>query len=43
MISSKKAWIMKAKILKTEEVSVYSANKEYMKLVKILYKWEDVK
>lgn len=37
------SWIMKAKILNMEQVSVYAANKEYMKLVKILYKWEVVK
>lgn len=37
------SWIMKAKILNTEEVSVYAATKEYMKFTKILYKWEVVK
>ena len=37
------SWIMKVKILKTEEVSVYAAHEEYMKLVKIWYKWESVK
>ena len=37
------SWIMKAKILNMEQVSVYAANIEYMNLVKILYKWEDVK
>lgn len=37
------SWIMKAKILNIDNISVYAANKEYMKLVKILYKWEDVK
>lgn len=36
------SWIMKAKILNMEQVSVYAANIEYMKLVKILYKWEVV-
>lgn len=37
------SWIMNAKILDTQEIVVYAATKEYMKLVKILYKWEDVK
>lgn len=37
------SWIMKAKILNTEEVSVYAAHEEYMKLAKIVYKWEVVK
>lgn len=37
------SWIMKAKILNTEEVSVYAATKEYMKLVNIWYKWEVVR
>lgn len=37
------SWIMKAKILDTKETVVYAANKEYMKLAKILYKWEVVK
>lgn len=36
------SWIMKAKILNMEQVSVYAANEEYMTLVKILYKWEVV-
>lgn len=34
------SWIMKANILDMEQVSVYAANKEYMNLVKIWYKWE---
>lgn len=34
---------MKAKILDIEQVSVYAATKEYMKLVKIYYKWEVLK
>lgn len=37
------SWIMKAKILDIEQVSVYAATKEYMKLVKIYYKWEVLK
>lgn len=37
------SWIMKAKILDTRETAVYAANKEYMKLVNIFYKWEVVK
>ena len=37
------SWIMKAKILNMEQVSVYAENEEYMKLVKIWYKWEVVK
>lgn len=37
------SWIMKAKILNIKQVSVYAANKEYMNLVNIWYKWEDVK
>lgn len=37
------SWIMKAKILNTEEVSVYAAHEEYMYLAKIWYKWEVVK
>lgn len=37
------SWIMKAKILNIEQVSVYAASEEYMKLVNILYKWESVK
>lgn len=36
------SWIMKAKILDTKETIVYAANVEYMKLAKILYKWEVV-
>lgn len=35
-------WVMKAKILDMEQVSVYAGTKEYMKLAKILYKWEVV-
>lgn len=34
------SWIMKAKILNIEQLSVYAANEEYMTLVKIYYKWE---
>lgn len=34
------SWIMKAKILNIEQVTVYAANEEYMNLVNILYKWE---
>lgn len=37
------SWIMKAKILNREEVSVYAATEEYMKLVNIWYKWEVVR
>lgn len=37
------SWIMKAKILNIEQVSVYAEIKEYMKFIKILYKWEVVK
>lgn len=37
------SWIMKAKILDIDHISVYAANEEYMKLVNILYKWESVK
>lgn len=37
------SWIMKAKILDIEQLSVYAATKEYMKLVKIYYKWEVLK
>lgn len=36
------SWIMKAKIVDIEQVSVYAATKEYMKLVNIRYKWEVV-
>lgn len=36
------SWIMKAKILNMEQVSVYAANTEYMQLVNLLYKWEVV-
>lgn len=34
------SWIMKAKILDTKETVVYAADKEYMSLVEISYKWE---
>lgn len=34
------SWIMKAKILDIEQVSVYAEIKEYMKFTKIVYKWE---
>lgn len=34
------SWIMEAKIVDIEQVSVYAENEEYMKLVKIYYKWE---
>lgn len=37
------SWIIKANILNIEQVSIYAATKEYMKLVKIYYKWESVK
>lgn len=37
------SWIMKAKILDIEQVSVYAATKEYMKFTKIAYKWEVVR
>lgn len=37
------SWIMKAKILDTEETVVYAAHKEYMNLAKIWYKWEVVR
>nr|DAQ29468.1 MAG TPA: hypothetical protein [Caudoviricetes sp.] len=37
------SWIMKAKILNVDYVSVYAANKKYMKLVNILYKWEVIR
>lgn len=37
------SWIMKAKILDTEESVVYAATKEYMHFVKIQYKWEVMK
>ena len=37
------SWIMKAKILDIEQVSVYAATKEYMKFTKIVYKWEVIK
>lgn len=35
-------WIMKAKILDIEKVSVYAETKEYMNFTKILYKWEAI-
>lgn len=37
------SWIMKAKILDTEETVVYAVKKEYLKFVDIYYKWEAVK
>lgn len=37
------SWIMKAIILNIEQVSVYAANKEYMNLTEIQYKWEAMK
>lgn len=37
------SWIMNAKILDTQEIVVYAATKEYMKFIKISYKWEVVK
>lgn len=37
------SWVMKAKILDIKEAVVYSANKEYMRVARILYKWEVVK
>lgn len=37
------SWIMKAKILNIENISVYASSKEYMKFVKIRYKWEVLK
>lgn len=37
------SWIMKAKIVDMEQVSVYAARKEYMNFIKILYKWELMK
>ena len=36
------SWIMKAKILNIEQMSVYAESKEYMKLVNIWYKWEKI-
>lgn len=36
------SWIMQAKIVDIEQVTVYAANKEYMKLVKLWYKWEAI-
>ena len=35
-------WIMKAKIVDMEQVTVYAATKEYMNFVKIWYKWEAI-
>lgn len=37
------SWIMRAKILDVKQVSVYAANKEYMNVTEIFYKWEVVK
>lgn len=37
------SWIMKAKVLNIEQVSVYAANKEYMHFTKIVYKWEAIR
>ena len=37
------SWIMEAKIVDIEQVSVYASTKEYMHFVKILYNWEVVK
>lgn len=37
------SWIMKAKIVDMEEVSVYAETKEYMHFLKIQYKWELMK
>lgn len=37
------SWIMKAKIVDIEQVTVYAANKEYMNLMEIRYKWELMK
>lgn len=34
------SWIMKAKIVDIEHVTVYAENKEYMNLMEIRYKWE---
>lgn len=36
------SWIMKAKIVYMEQLSVYAENKEFMKLTEIRYKWEVV-
>lgn len=37
------SWIMKAKLVDMEQVTVYAATKEYMHFVKIQYKWEVMK
>lgn len=37
------SWIMNAKILDMQQVSVYAANKEHMKFINIFYKWEVVR
>lgn len=37
------SWIMKAKIVDMEQVTVYAATKEYMHFAKIQYRWEVVK
>lgn len=37
------SWIMEAKIVDMEQVTVYAEITEYMKFIKILYKWEVVK
>lgn len=37
------SWIMKAKRVNIESVSVYAVNKEYMKVVNVWYKWEVMK
>lgn len=34
------SWIMKAKILDTRETVVYAANKAYLNVTDIFYKWE---
>ena len=36
------SWIMKAKIVDIEQVTVYAEIKEYMNFVKILYNWEAI-
>ncbi|WAX14851.1 hypothetical protein EF36P1_00035 [Enterococcus phage EF36P1] len=36
------SWIMEAKIVDMEQVTVYAATKEYTHFVKILYKWEAI-
>lgn len=37
------SWIMKAKIVNIESVSVYAANEEYTNVVNVWYKWEVTK